>query len=367
MEDFFSRTFLENTYEDYAWFIGWLLVGFIFQKSIAHFIVKILSNLFYKYSKDIPIERFYKELERPLRFFQLLVFIYLAFSHLNWPESWDLGPADEFGLKMFVRKTHSLFFGFSLTYVFVNIADCFGLILLEKAAKTESKQDDQLIPFLIEFIKIMLWVIGGLIVLSSVFNINMGSLVAGLGVGGLAIALAAKESVENLFGSFTIFFDKPFVVGDLVKVGDIVGEVEKVGFRSTRIRTLEKSYVTLPNKRMIDAELDNLSLRTFRRVNFNVGLTYSTPPETIKKIVKEIQNYIDEHPHTNQDGKVRFMEFGDSSLNVMVLYYIDTMDWGMFLDIKEEINYKIMDIVSKNGSDFAFPTQSIYLENYKPN
>ncbi len=190
---------------------------------------------------------------------------------------------------------------------------------------------------------------------------NVGSLVAGLGIGGLAIALAAKESLENLFGSFTIFFDKPFVVGDLVTIGGVSGTVEKVGFRSTRIRTLEKSYVTIPNKRMIDAELDNLSLRTFRRVKFDVGLVYGTSMSTIKSVVQKIQKYVDEHERTNQDGQVKFMEFGSSSLDVMVLYYIDTMDWGVFLDIKEEINYKIMEIVENEESDFAFPTQTLHL------
>lgn len=235
--------------------------------------------------------------------------------------------------------------------------------MMEKAEKTDTKQDDQLVPFLAEILKIFIWIIAVLVMLNQVFELNVGSLVAGLGIGGLAIALAAQDTLTNLLGSFTIFFDKPFVVGDLVTVGNITGVVEKVGFRSTRIRTLEKSYVTLPNKKMIEAELDNLTLRTYRRVDFNVGLTYDTPSASIKSIVSEIQNYIDHHPNTNEEGKVKFMEFGDSSLNIMVLYYIDTMDWGVFLDIKEEINYKIMELVEKNGSSFAFPSTSVYLEN----
>ncbi|MFO7997986.1 MAG: mechanosensitive ion channel family protein [Bacteroidales bacterium] len=195
-----------------------------------------------------------------------------------------------------------------------------------------------------------------------VFGINVGTLVAGVGLGGLAVALAAKESLENLFGSLTIFLDKPFVVGDLVKVSGITGVVEKVGFRSTRMRTLDKSYVTLPNKKMIDSELDNLSLRTFRRANFVVGLTYSTRIEQMKAVVADIQAMIDNHPNTNQEGLVRFKEFGNSSLDIMVVYFVDTMDWATYLDVKQEINYGIMEIVKKHGADFAFPSRSVYFE-----
>jgi len=114
---------------------------------------------------------------------------------------------------------------------------------------------------------------------------------------------------------------------------------------------------------MIDNTLDNLSMRTFRRVSFTVGVTYDSTEEQIKSIVKGIQDLVDEHPNTNQDGEVHFTEFGASSLDIMVLYYIDTMDWSVFLRIKEEINYEIMRIVNDNGADFAFPTQTLIVEN----
>ena len=198
--------------------------------------------------------------------------------------------------------------------------------------------------------------------MGSVFKVDVGALIAGLGIGGLALALAAKVSLENLLASFVIFFDKPFIIGDLVSVNGVTGVVEKIGFRSTRIRTLEKSYLTMPNRLMIDNVLDNLSQRTFRRVSFNIGVLYGTTEEQLKNIVTAIQKYIDEHPHTNQDGEIHFMEFGASSLDIMVLYYIDTMDWSVFLKIKEEVNFEIMRIVEHHGADFAFPTQTIHLE-----
>ena len=152
------------------------------------------------------------------------------------------------------------------------------------------------------------------------------------------------------------------MVGDTVTVGSVTGTVEKVGFRSTRIRTYDKSIVTLPNKLMIDAELDNLGMRPVRRVKFDVGLTYETSIVQIKNIVDDIQKMVDAHPKTNQEGKVRFQEFGSSSLDIMILYFVDSPSWDDLIDAKEDINYKIMEIVKKHNSDFAFPSTTVYLQ-----
>jgi MscS family membrane protein len=201
--------------------------------------------------------------------------------------------------------------------------------------------------------------------MGSIFNVNIAALATGLGIGGIALAMASKESLENLLGSFTIFFDQPFTVGDVVTVGSVTGTVEKVGFRSTRIRTFDKSLVTVPNKKMIDAELDNLGLRPVRRVKFNIGLTYETSAEQIKEIVKEIQEMVNLHEKTNQDGKVRFQEFGSSSLDIMVMYFVNSPRWEDLINVKEDVNYKIMEIVKKHKSDFAFPSSTIYLQKNK--
>jgi MscS family membrane protein len=136
--------------------------------------------------------------------------------------------------------------------------------------------DDQLVPFVVEIGKIAVYIVLFFVLLGKVFDIDVTALAAGVGIGGIAIAMASKESLENLLGSFTIFFDKPFLVGDLVSTGSITGTVEKVGFRSTRIRTFDKSIVTVPNKNMISAELDNLGKRKVRRARFYIGLTYDT-------------------------------------------------------------------------------------------
>jgi MscS family membrane protein len=210
--------------------------------------------------------------------------------------------------------------------------------------------------------KIAFYIVLFFVLLSKIFDVDVTALAAGVGIGGIAIAMASKESLENLLGSFTIFFDKPFLVGDLVSTGNITGTVEKVGFRSTRIRTFDKSIVTVPNKNMISAELDNLGKRKVRRARFYIGLTYDTTSDQMKKVVKEIEKLINEHPRTDQEGRVKFQEFGASSLDIMVLYYVNSTKWDDFIDVKEDINFKIMEIVKNYDCEFAFPSTTVYLQ-----
>ncbi len=292
----------------------------------------------------------------------MLIIIYAATDHLEFPQEWNLVPAEKFGLRMIIERCYQFVTICSVAWILLRMVDFLGLILLKKAEKTESKQDDQMVVFAVEAIKIIVIVFTVFIILGSVMNVNVGSLVAGLGIGGLAFALAAKESLENLLSSFIIFFDKPFEVGDSITVGNVSGTVEKVGFRSTRIRTVEKSLVTLPNRKMVDAELDNLTLKTLTRVRFIIGIQYQTPEEKINKIVSDIKKYLDEHPQTNQENTVRFFEFGESSLNILIQYFVTTIDWNITMKVREEINLKISAVVKNNESNFAFPTRTIIME-----
>ncbi|MEZ4721038.1 MAG: mechanosensitive ion channel family protein [Flavobacteriales bacterium] len=357
-----NRVYLGNTVQDYLWVVGSLLVGFIFLRFIAHRISDVIFKLVSKDATKLDKEALHDLVGAPIRWLIMLITVFVCTLHLEYPESWEMAPRDEFGVRMVIYRIYIFSLITIITWIALRFVKFLGVVLMERAELTESKADDQIIPFLIEILKILVIVLAIFIVMGTVFKIDIAALVAGLGIGGLALALAAKESLENLLASFMIFFDKPFMIGDLVTVNGVTGTVEKIGFRSTRIRTLEKSYLTIPNLQMVNNVLDNLSMRTFRRVSFNVGVTYSSTQEQIKNIVRDIQKYIDEHPHTNQEGEIHFMEFGSSSLDIMVLYFIDTMDWRTFLNIKEEINFEIMRIVEAHGAGFAFPTQTIHLE-----
>ena len=347
--------FLGNSIKDYIYFFGIILIGLIFKKLISKYLSNILYKVVGKKDNNVGIDKFDELLTKPIGFFIVLCFIYFGASYVSYPSFVDENFQSIFS------KIFSLFLIYAIYKIFVKVIDYIGLILKQRAAETENKMDDQLIPFAIEIGRILVVIFALFFILGNVFDINITALATGLGIGGIAIAMASKESLENLLGSFTIFFDRPFTVGDVVKVGTVTGLVEKVGFRSTRIKTFDKSVVTVPNKKMIDAELDNLGLRPVRRVKFHIGLTYDTSTEQIKNIVSDIQEMINSHEKTNEEGKVRFQEFGASSLDIMVLYYVNSPKWEDLIDVKEDVNYKIMDIVKKHNSDFAFPSTSVYL------
>jgi len=346
--------------ENYFWFVGILLFGYLFKTFVSKLVSEVMFRLLKKYSQDVTKFDFKRLLIQPLEFLVFLFFLYIAFDRLNFPK-FDLPRKEVYYWTGIFLRIYRAFLIISLTWVALRLVDFVGLIFMKRAEKTLSKMDDQLVPFFKDFGKVIVVIIGFLFIISFVFDQKVSKIVAGLGIGGLALAFAAKESLENLLASFTIFLDQPFIVGDLVQVGEITGVVEKIGFRSTRIRTLEKSYVTVPNKNMIDKPLDNLTLRTFRRAKFDVNLTYSTTSEQIKQIVSDIQQYIDQHPRTNQDGRVRFMNLGPSSKDIMIQYFVDTMEWDEYIDTKQEINFKIVEIVERCGASFAYPTTTLHL------
>ena len=361
--DFLNSEFLENSIKSYVIFGSILLFGLLFKSLFSSYLRKIIYKVVGDKSNADGKSEFDNLLKKPLNYFLLIIILYFAFDALSFPNSWGLAESNEFGVKMVIDKGVAFLFIATIFWTLLRVVDYVGLRLKHKAEKTESKVDDQLIPFAVEIGKVLVVIFGLLIILGNVFDVDVTALAAGLGVGGVAVALASKESLENLLGSFTIFFDKPFQVGDAITLGNITGIVEKVGFRSTRVRTFDKSLVTIPNKNLVNAELDNLGLRPVRRIKFNIGLLYSTSVDQIKSIVDDIQKLLDEHPDTNQEGKVRFLEFGDSSLNIMVLYFTNGPDWEVMINTQQEINFKIIEIVKKHGSDFAFPTRSLYLEN----
>ncbi len=362
MRNFLLQELLGNKMQDYVFFIGAILLGLIFKKLISKYLSRLLFRTISGKNLNIEINKFDALLAKPIGLCVMLSIIYLGSSHIEYPPIWNLAEESDVGLKMFINRGFSLIFVYSVFWIFLRMVDFIGLILRKRAELTENKMDDQLIPFIIEIAKILIYIFAIFIIMGSVFNVNIAALATGLGIGGLALAMASKESLENLLGSFTIFFDRPFTVGDIVTVGSVTGCVEKVGFRSTRIRTFDKSLVTVPNKKMIDAELDNLGLRPVRRVKFNIGLTYDTSAEKIKAIVNDIQEIINLHEKTNQDGKVRFQEFGSSSLDIMVMYFVDSPKWEDLINVKEDVNYRIMEIVKKHNSDFAFPSTTVYLQ-----
>lgn len=365
---FFEQVFWGNTVKAYCLFGGILLFGLIFKRIVSKLLSKLLFRLFKSFSQQSHDEAFVALLVKPIETFILLATLYLSINQLKHPlevaifhYSKLVGKTKE-AIPVSIGDCIDRIFLFmiilSVFWIILRIIDFISHVLLFKASLTHNKSDDQLVPFLKELFKTIVIFIGFFTLLGFVFEVNVLTLITGLGIGGIAIALAAKESLENLIGSFTIFLDKPFVVGDLVKVDGVEGTVEKVGFRSTRIRTSEKTMATIPNSGMIDGVLENLSLRNLRKVAFIIGLTYETNAESVKKIVAEIEDYINQREGT-ADGSASFKSFGDSGLNIEISYFVTILDNAQFLKIRQEINLEIMDIIVRNKSDFAYPTQRL--------
>ncbi|EHQ27337.1 mechanosensitive ion channel family protein [Mucilaginibacter paludis] len=366
---FFNNIIWGNSIKSYLLFAGILLLWLFFRKLFSRLFSHLLLALFGRFGKELNAAVFVDLLIKPVQFFISLWLIYLAVNQLNYPlneaiysRSKLVNKAEVINtitLIQVIDKLFLLLMIISLFWIALRIVDFIAHVFAYRASITASKEDDQLVPFVKELVKITTVSIAFFVILGYVFEINVLTLITGLGIGGIAIALAAKESLENLLGSFTIFVDRPFIVGDFVKVNGIEGTVEKVGFRSTRIRTAEKSLVTMPNKKMIDTPLENMTVRNYRRIKFDIGLTYNTPIQEIRVIAQKITDYINEHPKTNNDAIVTFENFGSSSLDLQVLYYIEMMDYNPYLKIKEEINFKIIEIVQQSSGDFAFPTQTV--------
>ena len=366
LQNILQQSFLENTLLDFIWFIGIVLIGLIFKRLISRILTRFVFKFLKKYSTAVSFDKLLNILQKPLGIFILSIAFYLAINKLRFPTAWNLVPSNTFGLKMSIHYSFQIAIVFSFTWVILRIVDFLGLIMAYHASLTESKSDDQLIPYIKEGLKIVIVIFSIFFILGAIFHLNITSLIAGLGIGGLAIALAAKESLENLLGSFTIFLDKPFVIGDLVQIGNVKGNIERIGFRSTRIRTTEKSLVTVPNKKMVEAELDNLTLRSQRRVSFSIGLLYQTSPAQLKSLIDDIRIFIKEHPQINEnESRIHFDELGITSLNLFLEYFILTNTADTYLKVREEMNFKIMELVKKHGSDFAFPTSTVYLHEEK--
>jgi len=196
----------------------------------------------------------------------------------------------------------------------------------------------------------------------SVFGYPVASLVAGLGIGGLALALAAQKTVENLFGAFSIGVDQPFREGDFVKIEDFVGTVEAIGLRSTRFRTLDRTIITIPNGRLADMKLESFSERDRLRLAAVIGLVYETSAAQLRTVLDGFEAVLRAHPKIWPEAVVvRFREFAASSLDIEIMAWFQTADWSEFQAIRQEILLQFMQVVEQAGSSFAFPTRTVYL------
>jgi MscS family membrane protein len=267
----------------------------------------------------------------------------------------------------FLQSSFSVFLTVLVSILLFRLAQVLTAYLERWAERTEHKMDDQAIPILDRVLKSII-VIGAILTVLSVLKVNITALLAGISIGGLALALAAKDTVQNLIGSLMIFVDRPFQIGDFVEGNDFVGEIVEVGFRSTRIMNKDTSIISVPNGVLANLTIKNYGLRIFRLFEARVGVTYSTTPEQIETYVNGLRQLADDHPKITESGRfIVFETMADSSLNVLFRVYLDTDSYAEELMIKEELYLIIMRMAKSLGIEFAFPSTSLYVEQMPTN
>ena len=236
--------------------------------------------------------------------------------------------------------------------------------LLYRYSRTNDHLSYELTNFLIRIVRIFIVLLGVMAILYN-FGINVTAFFASLGIGGLALALAAKDTAANLFGSIALLVDRSVKVGEWIKVDGIEGVVEDIGMRTTKIRTFEKSIIAIPNSIVANSHIENYSRRGIRRIKMFIGLTYDTPRTTIEAVLRDIRSLLKNHPDIaqNETQLVNFRDFNASDLGIMIYTFANKSEWKTYLEIREEINLEIMRIFEEHDASFAFPSQSLYIEN----
>jgi MscS family membrane protein len=318
----------------------------VFRKIFTLFILSFLKKLTSATKTEID-DKILQSIKNPLRFLFIIAGI--------WGFFYFVGIKGEF--------TNHLIKGlliFDIFWVLYNIVCEFEGCVYHILGKY-GKASHELASFLVKLTKTFVIIIGIVAILQE-FGINVTGFVASLGLGGLAFALAAKDTAANLFGGVAILTDHIFKVGEWVKIGSAEGIVEDIGMRTTKIRAFDKRLIIVPNSIIATSNVENFSRRDRRRIVMKIGLVYSTTAKDLNKILNEIRNYLKNHEMIHDEPLlIYFDEYADSSLNIFCYFFTKTADWEKYLQIKEEINFKIKEIVEKYSA-FAFPSQSIYVE-----
>ncbi len=249
----------------------------------------------------------------------------------------------------------------SITWLVARLLNSvFTFYLAPLAEASENDLDDQVLPIVRKGTGMIIWSVGIIVALNNA-GYDVGAVLAGLGIGGLALAMAAKDTVSNFFGGVTIFVDQPFKLGDRVRVSGFDGTIEEIGIRSTRLRTLAGTLVTIPNSVFSDSEVENVTEEPSRKVSLNLGLTYDTTPDSMKKAITTLQEIAASNDHLEEKIVVSFNAFGDFAMNILLIYYIKK--GADIMETQTEVNMEVLGRFNAAGLEFAFPTQTLYTIN----
>lgn len=340
-------------------FLGSILIFlffWFFKAPITKLLVKLLNKLINR-KRQIADHSTLTFVLSPLKALLASSGTYLALMNLH--------PSASVGA--FLLKLYRIGFIIILTWILVRLCDCASDSFFRFNNKLDEHLDvslnKTLMTLLKKVVKILIFAISGIAVLSEA-GINVATIITGIGLGGLTFALAAQDTAQNLFGGLVILLDKPFAVDDWISTSSIEGVVEDINFRSTRIRTFPNSLVVVPNSSLVSSPITNWSKMNKRRASFSIGLTYDTPKEKLEHCISRITEMVNSNPEIiPEDTVIRFNSFQDSSLEISLVFFTAPTSFSDFQRIKEAVNFGIMEIVEQEGLSFAFPTQTLYVNN----
>ena len=325
-----------------------------FKGTITKTVVKLLTKLLNR-SRQIADQSTLRFVLGPLKHFLAISGLYLALMNLHPGAGWS-----DFFLKVYRIAVIIL-----ISIVLLRLCDCASDNLFQpfgKQEELENRLNKTLMTLLKKAAKVLILIIAGIAVLSET-GINVATLITGIGLGGLTIALAAQDTAQNLFGGLVILLDRPFSIGDWITVGDVSGEVVDINFRSTKVRALDNSVYILTNSTVSSATINNGTLRNKRLYRFTLGVTYDTTRPQLEQLMTDLTAMLKASPYTYEDSVlVKLSGFGASSIDLLVSAYLRTADMTRFLQMQNDLNLDLMDVMQKNGVDFAFPSTTVYLE-----
>lgn len=342
-----TQTYYGNTV--YQWLIALLIVfgAVIIGKALYWLSCNVFKKLTAKTKTkldDIIVDM----VEEPIVFALTILGIWFGLKQLVLPQ----------GAHIWIGRVFEVLIIINVAWLITRLFDSlYDEYLMPLAGKTKTDLDDQLLPLVRKSTKILVWVIAIIVALNNA-GYDVTAVLAGIGIGGLALAMAAKDTVANIFGGFTIFTDKPFKTGDRVKVAGFDGTIKEIGLRSTRLQTLEGRIVTIPNSTFSDSPVENVTWEPSRKVVLNLGLTYDTTPAQMEKAMKILERIAKKNKNVEEDVKLSFNAFGDFAMNILFIYYIKK--GKDILKTQTEINMEILKQFNKEKLDFAFPSQTIY-------
>ncbi len=346
MNNFLQQIWWQNSVRMYAIVLGELIVLWIIFKLLKKFIIALLKKFTGHTTSELK-DAIIAAAEKFILPFLLFSFSYAIIDQLNFT------PHAEHVLKVVIAVITAYYFIRFINHV-IHLS-----VLLYMQRKQEPPERITHLSGILIVVKVLIWVAGILMLIENL-GYNITTIITGLGIGGIAIALAAQNILTDLFSYFVIFFDKPFEIGDAISVNNISGTVEHIGIKTSHIRSVSGEQLIMPNTELVKSTIKNIKRLQRRGVNFKLNVRYDTAPEKLKTLPKLIESIINSQEHANFD-RCHLTAFGDFSLSYEVLYFIDSSDYKIFLNSQQNIYLAILDAFEEKGIDFAFPGQTFIL------